>query len=246
MKKIVIALAALLLPGLSVAAGGGEDLQEVDVNVHNEAALQRGAKLYANYCLGCHSLSQQRWRSLAQDAGMTETQVEENLIPGDGAITDMMENAMPAEEAAEWFGTEPPDLSVVARSRDEDWLYTYLKGFYVDEDQPLGVNNTVFDRVGMPHVLAELEGLKKPVYETHTDEEGEEHRERVGFEYITEGSMTPAEYDRAARDLTTFLSYVGEPAQLVRYQLGVWVIGFLAVFGFIAYLLKREYWKDIH
>ncbi len=248
MKKMILAaLAMVLLPGVALAdADYDGTVSSVKINVHNKAALQRGAQLYANYCLACHSLEHHRWRRLADDAGMTHDQVEENLIPGDGVITDMMTNAMPAEDSEGWFGIHPPDLTVTSRQHGDTWIYNYLHGFYKDADEPFGVNNTVFDRVGMPHVLVDLEGLKKPVYETRTDEDGEEYEVRVGFEYVSEGRMTPAEYDRAVKDLTTFLSYIGEPAQLERYRLGVWVIGFLAIFAFIAYLLKREYWKDIH
>ena len=248
MKKMILALALVLLPGFAVAAGdaSSSDMKSVSINVHNQAALQRGAKLYANYCLACHTLEHQRWRRLAEDAGMTAEQVEENLIPGDGAITDMITNSMPAEDAASWFGTQPPDLTLITRQRSEDWLYSYLHGFYKDDSQPFGVNNAVFDRVGMPHVMVGLEGLKKPVYETHTDADGNEKQVRVGYRYVTEGSMTGPEFDRAMTDLVTFLAYTGEPAQLVRYKIGVWVIGFLAFFLIFAYLLKREYWKDIH
>lgn len=246
MKKTIATFLLAFLPGLATAAGGGAHLEEVSVNIHDEAALQRGAKLFSNYCLSCHSVEFQRWRRTAEDLGLSQDQVEKNLISGNGTINDMMDNVMPAEQSENWFGVTPPDLSVVARSRGEDWLYSYLKGFYLDDTRPFGVNNTVFSNVGMPHVLWELEGLKKPVYKTVTGEDGEEHKVRDGFEYVTEGSMTHSEYDRAARDIVTFLSYVGEPARLERPTLGVWVIGFLAVLLVFAYFMKREFWKDIH
>ncbi|MGM0412144.1 MAG: cytochrome c1 [Pseudomonadota bacterium] len=247
MKKTIATFLLALLPGLATAAGGGEHLEEVSVNIHDEAALQRGAKLFSNYCLSCHSVEFQRWRRTGEDLGLSQDQVEKKLMPGDeGTVNDMMDNVMPAEQSENWFGTTPPDLSVVARSRGEDWLYSYLKGFYLDDTRPFGVNNTVFDLVGMPHALWELEGLKKPITETHTNEDGEEEEVVVDFEYVVEGSMTESEYDRAVRDIVTFLSYVGEPARLERFTLGVWVIGFLAVLLVFAYFMKREFWKDIH
>lgn len=256
MMKKLTAFLLMMAPVVSMAAGGGIKLMEADVDLNNKASLQHGAQLYVNYCMGCHSISYMRYNRMGEDLGLTDEQVVQNLMPvadfsklpkGETPkIGSLMKNAMPAEAAEGWFGTKVPDLSVVARSRGADWLYTYLKTFYVDESRPMGVNNQAFPLVGMPHVLWELEGLKKPVYETHETADGEEVKELVDYEFVTEGSMSPAEYDDAVRDLVNFLVYVGEPAKLDRYKIGVWVILFLVVLFFFAYALKKEYWRDVH
>jgi len=257
MMKKLTAFLLTMIPVAALAAGGGNlPLYEADVDLNNKASLQHGAQLYVNYCMGCHSISSMRYNRMGEDLGLTDEQVAQNLmfvsdfsklptgeLPKMGSL---MENAMPAEAAANWFGTKVPDLSVIARSREPDWLYTYLKTFYVDDSRPMGVNNARFPLVGMPHVLWELEGLKKPVYETHENADGEEVKTLVDYEMIKEGSMSPAEYDNAVRDLVNFLVYVGEPAKLDRYRIGVWVILFLVVLFFFAYALKKEYWKDVH
>lgn len=256
MMKKLTAFLLMMAPVVSMAAGGGLKLMEADVDLNNKASLQRGAKLYVNYCMGCHSLSYMRYNRMGKDLGLTDEQVVQNLMPvadfsklpkGETPkIGSLMKNAMPGEAAENWFGTKVPDLSVVARSRGPDWLYTYLKTFYVDESRPMGVNNQAFPLVGMPHVLWELEGLKKPVYEMHENAVGEKVKELVGYEFVKEGSMSPAEYDNAVRDLVNFLVYVGEPAKLDRYKIGVWVILFLVILFFFAYALKKEYWRDVH
>ncbi|MFP4609479.1 MAG: cytochrome c1 [Thiohalophilus sp.] len=255
MKKITTFL-LMMVPVAVLAAGGDIKLEKADIDLNNQASLQRGAQLYINYCMGCHSLSSMRYNRMGEDLGLSDEQLVQNLMPvadfsklpgGQTPKTGtLMKNAMPAEDSEGWFGTKVPDLSVVARSRGADWLYTYLKTFYVDDTRPMGVNNEVFPLVGMPHVLWELEGLKKPVYETHEDEDGEEVKTVVDYEMVKEGSMSPAEYDDAVRDLVNFMVYVGEPVKLDRYKIGVWVILFLVVLFFLAYALKKEYWKDVH
>ena len=161
-------------------------------------------------------------------------------------VGDTMTIAMPQTDAKRWFGNPPPDLSVIARARGTDYIYTYLKTFYVDENRPFGVNNAVFPDVGMPHVLWELEGMKKPVTKTEGDAEGNEKTVISGYEIVKPGSMNEAEYDEAARDLTNFMVYMSEPVVLKRQQIGIWVLLFLAIFFVVAYALKKEYWKDIH
>lgn len=246
MRKLVIAFLMAAAPALGLAAGNGAPLEKADVDLNNQASLQRGATIFANYCLSCHSAEYMRYKRLADDLGMTEEQVQENLMFTTDSIGDVMKVAMDGDEAADWFGTTPPDLSVVARSRGADWLYSYMKAFYVDESRPFGVNNAVFDNVGMPHVLWELEGLKEPVYETHTGADGEEVASLVGYETVIPGAYTGAEYDRAVNDLVNYLVYMGEPAKLERYHLGVWVLLFLVLMFVVAYFLKKEYWKDVH
>jgi len=167
--------------------------------------------------------------------------VKENLMFASDKIGDTMTIAMNPEDAAKWFGTQPPDLSVITRARGVDWIYTYLRSFYLDPSRPFGVNNTVFPDVGMPDVLAELHGTQQAVYQEH-----EGHKTFEKFEQVKPGLMSPEEFDGAMRDLTAFLSYVGEPTQLERKRLGIWVLLFIAIFGVLAYFLKKEYWKDVH
>ena len=241
MKKLTVAFLLAAVPLLSLAAGGGAHLDKANIDLSDQASLQRGAKLFVNYCLSCHSAKYQRYNRMAKDLGLTEEEVKENLMFTTDKIGDTMEIAMPEEDAAVWFGTAPPDLSVITRARGVDWVYTYLRSFYLDESRPFGVNNTVFPDVGMPNVLWQLQGAQRAVFH---EEEGKKVFEK--FEVVEQGSMTPQQFDNAVRDLTAFLSYVGEPIQMERKRLGVWVLAFIAVFFVLAYMLKKEYWKDVH
>lgn len=250
MRKIILSFLLVLLPGLTLAAGGGVHLDKADIDLHNNQSLQRGAKLFVNYCLSCHSAQFQRYNRMARDIGLTDDQVIENLMFASDKVGSTMTIAMSRADGKAWFGAAPPDLSLVARSRGVDWLYTYLRTFYVDDTRPFGVNNVVFPSVGMPHVLTALQGVQKPVYKTvvEHDSDGKETNKEVidHLELVEPGTMTPVEYDQAMRDLVGFLSYVSEPVQLERKALGVKVILFLLVFLVVAYLLKKEFWKDIH
>ncbi|NNF95974.1 MAG: cytochrome c1 [Halobacteria archaeon] len=246
MKKIITALLFTLTPALGLAAGGGVHLDKADVALHDQASLQNGAKLFVNYCLSCHSAAYMRYNRMAKDLGLSEEQVMDNLMFASDKIGETMTIAMPANEAKKWFGTKIPDLTVVARARSADWLYTYLRTFYLDASRPWGVNNTTFKDVGMPHVLWELEGLKKPVFETYKDPDGNEAKRIVGYEMVQPGKMSPAEYDNAVRDLVNFMVYMGEPAKLSRYSIGVWVLLFLALLFVVSYAMKKEFWKDVH
>jgi ubiquinol-cytochrome c reductase cytochrome c1 subunit len=245
MKKLIVAFVFAALPVLSMAAGGAH-LEKANIDLHDNASLQRGAKLFVNYCLSCHSAAYQRYNRMGRDIGLTEKQVKENLMLASEKIGETMTIAMPSSDAKKWFGNPPPDLSVIARARGADWLYTYFKTFYIDESRPFGVNNAVFADVGMPHVLWELEGSKKVVKKTETDHDGNQHTVITGYEMVTPGIMSESEYDQAARDLTAFLVYTGEPVQLKRQQLGIYVLIFLFFFFIVAYMLKKEYWKDVH
>lgn len=236
----------LLFCGTAYAAGGGLPLDHANTNISSKASLQRGARLFVNYCLSCHSAKFMRYGRLAQDLGLTEDQVKDNLMMVPGKLGDVMTVAMREDEAIEWLGAAPPDLSVVARSRGVDWLYTFLRSYYADESRPSGWNNTVYENTSMPNVLWELQGIRNPVWETHTEESGLVTRTLTAWEQVTEGSLTEAEYDSAIRDLVTYMEYMGEPAKLQRASIGVWVLMFLALFTFLAYLLKVEYWRDVH
>lgn len=242
MKKLVIAFVMAALPAFALAAGAGVHLDKAPVNLRDQASLQRGARMFVNYCLSCHSAQFMRFNRMGADLGISEEQLKANMMFGTDKVGDTMTIAMAAKDAKGWFGNPPPDLSVIARARGADWLYTYMRTFYIDEKKPMGVNNLVFPDVGMPHVLWELQGMQKPVY--HTGEDG--HATISGFEMVKPGTMTPAEYDAAVGDLVNFLVYMGEPVQLKRQELGVKVLTFLAFFFVLAYLLKKEYWKDVH
>jgi ubiquinol-cytochrome c reductase cytochrome c1 subunit len=241
MKKLIIAFVMAVVPALGMAAGGGVHLDHANVDVGDQASLQRGAKLFVNYCLSCHSAKYQRYNRMAADLGMSEEDVKANLMFTTDKIGGTMQIAMSPENAGKWFGVTPPDLSVIARSRGVDWLYTYFRSFYVDETKTFGVNNIVFPDVGMPHVLWELQGMQKAVFK---DVNGKQVFEK--FEQVSPGKMSTEEFDGAMRDLTGFLSYVGEPVQMERKALGIKVIIFLSIFFVIAILLKKEYWKDVH
>ena len=244
MKKLIALFAVVLLPVTGMANEGNIKLDKANIDVSNHAAIQRGAKLFVNYCMGCHSAKYVRFKQLTK-VGLTEAQVKDNLMFAGGKIGDHMTIAMSPDDAAKWFGAPPPDLTLEARIRGADWIYTYLRSFYTDPSRPMGVNNKVFHNVGMPNILGSLQGVQHPVYEEvkHGDK-----TEQVleGLELVEPGSMTPAEFDADVRDLTTFLAYIAEPIQLERQHLGVWVTLFLVVLFVLAYMMKKEWWKDIH
>ena len=246
MVRKLFATALILLPAMAAAAGGDAHLQRIDVDISNEAALQRGSKYFVNYCLGCHSAQYVRYNRLAQDLGITEEQLVDNLMYTGERPFDTMEIAMPAADAATWYGRTPPDLSLVARARGDSWIYSFLKSFYLDPIKPTGVNNLVLQGASMPHVLWELQGTQRAVFREEIDALGHPHEVFDRFEMVTPGTLTAQEYDTMLRDIVTFLSYIGEPVQLERRALGVKVILFLLVFLLFAFLLKKEIWKDIH
>ncbi|HEU4485930.1 MAG TPA: cytochrome c1 [Povalibacter sp.] len=245
---IVFALslvAAAAVPALSSASEGG-GLQVAHNDVANVASLQRGARNFVNYCLGCHSAKYVRYNRLGTDLGLSEAQVMKNLMFTGERPYDTMKIAMRADDAAHWFGRTPPDLSLISRARGPDYIYSFLKSFYLDPSRPTGVNNTVLPGAAMPHVLWELQGYQKAVYEGESDAQHTAvHRVFKGFELAQKGSLSPQEYDQFVRDTVNFLDYIGEPMQLKRQSLGLKVLGFLLVFFLFAYFLKKEYWKDV-
>jgi ubiquinol-cytochrome c reductase cytochrome c1 subunit len=232
MKKFILALLAVV-PMLALAAGPSVNLDKANNDLSDKESLKRGFESYINYCLGCHQLQYQRYNRTFEDLGISEADGVANYMYTGKKAGDHITNTMPAKEAAKWFGSAPPDLTLEARLRSPDWIYTYLRSFYVDPNRPFGVNNTVFKDVGMPHVLQSLQGVRT------MDEHG-------NLSEATGGSMTAEEYDAFARDLSNFLEYTGEPSKLKRQAMGYWVIGFLFIFLIFAYLLKVEYWKDVH
>ncbi|MAK44757.1 MAG: ubiquinol-cytochrome C reductase [Spongiibacter sp.] len=272
-KSMGVLLVVALLTIVPLKAVGAEsahncgtmDCDEIQTDVTNLPSLQRGAQTYMNYCMGCHSLQYGRYQRTANDLNIPEDLFEQYLKFDQSAkIGALMTNAMDEAEAKKWFGAAPPDLTLVARARNPDWLYTYLRTFHADPSRPYGVNNRVFKDVGMPHVLAELQGMPEcapgPVQAANGgilrdpltgedvlfDEKGNALNPCGSFTYATEGSLTPEEYDAVIYDLVNFLEYMGEPVQAKRKRIGVYVLAFIALFFVFAYLLNREYWKDVH
>lgn len=243
MKKLILASVLGLLPALGLASGGAH-LESANIDLRDQASLQRGAKTFVDNCMGCHSLKYMRYNRMAADLGINEADLRKDYILGEAKPGDQMTIPMRGEDAEKWFGVVIPDLTLVARWRSPDWVYTYLKSFYVDPTRPWGVNNVVFPSVGMPHVLQGLQGVQEPVMTEHHGEGGP--ATVAGAKLTQPGKLSAEQYDTLVRDLTNFLTYAGEPMRLERQRLGWYVLGFLAIFFVIAYMLKKEYWKDVH
>ena len=266
-------LVLVSLPLAVPAAGGGMALLDANADLSDRASLQRGAKLFVNYCSGCHSLEFMRYDRLGRDLGLSDDQVLGNLVFTGGKVGDEMRVALRRDDAKGWFGVAPPDLSVIARARGPDWLYSYLVTFYQDPNpaRPFGVNNLVFTGVGMPHALWSVQGIQalekgerpSAVKSEHpvklqatrhgvdlhnivVAESGEEHKVVDRLVITTPGSLGVGPFRSAARDIVNFLTYVGEPAKLIRYRMGFWVLAYLALFFLLSWALYREYWKDVH
>lgn len=245
---VVLGVAALAsISSTAFAAGAGVALDSPRIDTSNQKSLQRGAKAYINYCMGCHSADYQRYSRLAADLGLEEDDVLNNLIfttdeAGERTkVGSLMTNNMTREYGRQSFGVAPPNLALTARSRGEDWIYSYLKSFYLDESRVgVGVNNKVYPNAAMPHVLWEQQGWQKPVYEGEGDA-----KHFVGFEQVTEGTMSTQEYDRLITDITAFMSYMADPIKQTRHRIGMFVMLFLLVLTVLAYFLKKEYWKDV-
>jgi ubiquinol-cytochrome c reductase cytochrome c1 subunit len=232
MKKIL--LAVLLMPFFTLALASEEvHLDKAPIDASNHESLQRGARTFVNYCLNCHSANYMRYNRLLE-IGLTEKQIKENLLFAGEKVGDTMKVAMNKKDAAKWLGAAPPDLSVEVRARGADWVYTYMRGFYRDASRPTGWNNTVFDKVGMPHILYELQGEQELNHETHE------------LKLAKPGRLSVEEYDMLVGDLTNFMAFMAEPAKQQRNHLGWIVLLFLSVLLVLTYKLKKAYWKDIH
>jgi ubiquinol-cytochrome c reductase cytochrome c1 subunit len=245
MRKITNILFILCLaPLVAFASESTVKLDHAPIRSGDKLSLQRGAKTFVNYCLSCHSAEYMRYNRL-RDIGLTENQISDNLIFTGQKVGELMTVAMKTKEAKQWFGVAPPDLSVIARSRGADWLYTYLRKFYRDESTATGWNNLVFDKAAMPHVLYQLQGVQSLVTNTVDDGHGGKHEVKE-LKLDKPGTLSKTEYDAYVTDLVNFLVYLGEPAATKRVQIGIIVMLFL--FGMLAltYALKHEYWKDIH
>ncbi len=242
MKKWIALL--LFVPSMAFAAGSSVHLDDPDIDLSDKASLQNGAKIFMNYCLGCHQMQYQRYQRTFNDLDIPEDLGQQYLQFTGEKVADYITSPMPAEDAATWFGAPPPDLSLVARVRGTDWIYTYLRTFYVDESKTFGVNNLVFPDVGMPHVLESLQGTPRRTFESRMVD-GEMQDVYVGLQTDGNGSMSTAEYDTAIKDLVNFLAYTGEPYKQQSESIGRGVLIFIVIFFIFALLLKKEYWRDI-
>jgi ubiquinol-cytochrome c reductase cytochrome c1 subunit len=245
MRTKLIVLIAALGPTAALAAGGEVHLEHAGNDIGNTASLQRGAANFVNYCLGCHSAKYVRYNRMAADLGISEDQLVDNLMFTGERPHDTMRIGMNPDDAKRWFGVAPPDLSLIARSRGTDYVYTFLKSYYADPAKPTGVNNLVLPGTAMPHVLWQLQGVQEAVWEAEMDAQGNAQRHFKEFKLTSPGTLAPEEYDVFVRDTVNFLDYIAEPAQLKRRTLGFPVIAFLAFFTLLAWLLKKEYWKDV-
>ena len=237
--KNLMALILLLTLSFGVAASEAIELQEADIDLSDNESLQRGAQHFVTYCLGCHSAKHMRYLRFALDAEVDQKKVLKDIAPEGASIYDQIHSAMNKHDAEKWFGVQPPDLSLIARSRGADWLYSYLKSYYTDGSRPFGVNNLVYEDTAMPNPLWQLQGeqhaeVRKTIYGEYTKLVLEET-----------GKLSEKEFDVFVNDLVNFLVYVGEPVKLERERIGKYVIIFLLMFLVIAYLLKKEYWKDV-
>ena len=245
LKRFVVFL-LLSTPLVGMASSDVGPLEKANVDVSNTASLQRGARNFMNYCSGCHSAQYVRFNRLGADLGLSEAQLQDNLMFAAERPFDTIKVAMPAVDAKRWFGQPPPDLSLIARSRGADWLFGFLTSFYQDDTRATGMNNLMLPGASMPHVLWELQGIQRAVYRVENDAAGNEHEVFDRFEQAAAGSLSTEEYKEFVRDTVTFLEYISEPVKLERIQLGIWVMFFLLVFFLFAYALKKEYWKDVH
>jgi ubiquinol-cytochrome c reductase cytochrome c1 subunit len=259
MKKLFAALMFSVLPVAGFAAGADVHLDKVEIDLRDQAALQDGARTFANYCMGCHSAKFQRYERVADDLGIPHELMMENLVLTGAKIGDHMKIGMQPSDAKVWFGAAPPDLTLVARVRGTDWLYTYLRTFYEDPTRPLGWNNKAFPNVGMPNVLSDLQGRQEiGCKQVQIVQDGRKQYDPLTGTPLTHeacdqltvkpdtGKLSEEEFDEKVKNLVTFLAYSANPVKLESQRIGTYVLLFLAFFFVFAYLLKREYWKDVH
>ena len=251
MKRLILALAGLSLSVAALANEGAALPLEFKVDSGNIPSVQRGARNFMGYCSGCHSMKHLRYSRIGQDLGIPDDLMKKNLMFTSDKIGDHIQSSMPAAESAKWFGVTPPDLTVETRIRGADWVYNYLNTFYVDETRPLGVNNLMLPGVAMPHVLGELQGLQVKAAPKATEGEAaqaEGHGELhgTGLELAHKGTLSPEEYEKFTGDLVNFMAYAAEPGRAERLSMGPKVLLYLLVLTILCYLLKKEFWKDVH
>jgi ubiquinol-cytochrome c reductase cytochrome c1 subunit len=239
--KTIFSTILLLALSFGVVAEETAHIQRANIDPTDSESLQRGAKHFVTYCLGCHSIKHIRYQRISLDFDIDDKKVLSEIAPQGATIYQQMHTAMNAHDSAKWFGVQPPDLSLVSRSRSADWLYSYLKSFYTDPKKTLGTNNLVFKDVGMPNVFWQMQGEQKATFKTV---DGKQEIENLVIN--VPGTLSEQEFDAMVNDLVNFLVYVGEPIKLERERMGKYVLFFLGMFLLIAYLLKKEYWKDVH
>ena len=246
----VLTLTAGFLTAPAFAAGGGAELEKADIDPGQIQSLQRGAKNFMNYCSGCHSAQYVRFNTIGKHLELSEEQLLDNLMFNADKTFETIRSAMPSADAERWYGTAPPDLSLMARSKGADYIYTFLKSFYIQEESPTGVDNIVMPATSMPHVLWGLQGYQRAVFSEHSEEDDEGNVTTTthfdGFEQVSAGTLDEEDYDEFVRDTVNFLAYISEPIRAERRKIGTWVMMYLLVFLIIAYMLKKQIWKDVH
>ncbi len=250
-KILVVFVLSILV--MSFAWSASEQAYEkyqfgkVNIELHNKASLQRGAKYFVNYCLSCHPAQHSRYKRVADDLGILEDLMVENMIFTGQKFGELMTVAMKREDAQEWFlGVNPPDLSTHVRAIGPQAVYEFLKTFYVDDHRPFGVNNLYLPNTAMPHVLEGLQGLQRANFHNSADRHGVEHKKFEKLEVIKQGALSEEEYEQVVTDIVNFLAYLSEPAQLIRKDVGIRVLFFLGILGLLSYFLKKNYWQDVH
>ena len=244
--RAALVAAASLASGMALAAGSDLPLMEANIEPDNVSSLQRGARNFMNYCSGCHSAEYVRYNTIGEDLELSEEQLIDNLMFNAEKTFETIRSAMDPQDAERWFGVVPPDMSLIARSKGVDYIYSFLQGFYVEEVSPTGVNNLYLDGTSMPHVLAGLQGLQRAEYSEHSEDDGMTSTlEFDGFEMLTPGQLDEEDYDEFVRDTVNFLAYIAEPIRSDRRMIGTWVIIYLLVFLIIARMLKKQIWKDV-
>ena len=240
-----LALIAVLVAPNAIAAGTKVALEPAEIDPDNVSSLQRGARNFMNYCSGCHGAQYVRYNTIGKALDLSEEQLIDNLMFNADKTFETIQASMPSGDAKRWYGVAPPDLSLVARAKGVDHIYNFLKGFYVEEQSPTGVNNLVLEGTSMPHVLWELQGYQTAEFSSHTNEDGSVTKSFEGFELMSAGAMDAEDYDEFVRDTVNFLAYISEPIRSDRRKLGVWVLMFLIFFYIVASMLKKQIWKDV-
>lgn len=238
-------LGASFVASQGLAAGGSVHLEPSEIDLDNIASLQRGARNFMNYCSGCHSAQYVRFKTIGKALELSEEQLIDNLMFNAEKTFETIRSAMSPEDGARWYGKAPPDLSLMARAKGADYIYNFLKGYYVEPGSPSGVNNVVLAGTSMPHVLWELQGYQKASFSHHQNDDGSTTSTFEGFEMLSAGSMDAEDYDDFVRDTTNFLAFIAEPIRQDRRKLGVWVLMFLIFFFILATQLKKQIWKDV-
>ena len=244
-NSFVTTIILCLFSTLGLAASSSVELEKADIDSSDLSSLQRGAANFMNYCSGCHSAKYIRYQTIGKDLDLTKEMLKDNLMFNAENTFDTIQASMSSQDAALWYGTAPPDLSLMARAKGVDYIYTFLKGFYIDNESPTGVDNIVLPGTSMPHVLGELQGYQSANFESHKNSDGSETKSFIGFEQLSMGALDSEDYEEFVRDTVNFLSYIAEPVKGFRITLGKWVIAYLIFFLILARMLKKQIWRDV-